>query len=133
MDFKRKKAFSILELIVVISILGLLSAIAVPKLFDFKGAALASTIQQDVHTITNAIQSYNSLEGQVSDINKTVKINQNNWDVTAQKAIFSHEEESCVTIEVSSGTLTVTIDASSSDLCQDIYDNGVRSTTYDLF
>lgn len=128
-----KKGFSILELIVVISILGLLSAIAVPKLFDFKGKALASTIQQDVNTIVNAIQAYNNLEGNVDDIEKTVKINENHWTVNPKEVKFIHEEATCVTISVDYGKLEVIIDETTSDLCQDIYDKGVRSATYDLF
>lgn len=130
---KQKKGFSILELIVVISILALISAIAVPKLFDFKSGAIVSTIKQDVNTISNAIQSYYTLEGGIDNISDAVKVNEQYWKGTGKKLEFSHEEKVCVTIEVEIGKLSIKIDQTSSELCQEIYDKGVRSISYDLF
>lgn len=128
----KRKGFSILELIVVISILGLIAAIAVPKLFDLKSGALASTIKQDVNTISNAIQSYYLLEGNIEKITDAVKVNEKNWVVGDKKLEFKYEDNSCITIEIDSNKLEIKIYETSSDMCKDIYDKGVRSATYDL-
>ena len=133
MNIKNKKAFSILELIVVISIIGLIAAVAVPKLFDLKGGALATTIKQDVNTISNAVQSYYTLEGGIAKITDAVRVDEKNWIISDKKLEFKYEEQSCITIEVDSNNLNITIDKDSSDLCNDIYEKGVRSVSYDLF
>jgi general secretion pathway protein G len=130
---KNKKAFSILELIVVISILSLLAAVAVPKLFDLKSGALSNTIKQDVNTISNSIQSYYMLENRIDKISDAVKLNEQNWKVSDKKLEFDYEEQNCITIEVNSNQLDIKIFKESSDMCQDIYDKGVRSVSYDLF
>ncbi len=130
---KNKKAFSILELIVVVSILSLLAAIAVPKLFDLKSGALAATIKQDINTISNSIQSYYMLENGIEKISDAVKVNPQNWKISDTKLEFNHEDQNCITIEVKSNKLDITISEQSSELCRDIYDKGVRSVSYDLF
>ncbi len=130
---KNKKAFSILELIVVVSILSLLAAIAVPKLFDLKSGALAASIKQDVNTITNSIQSYYMLENSIEKISDAVKVNPQNWKISDTKLEFNHEDQNCITIEVKSNKLDITISEQSSELCRNIYDKGVRSVSYDLF
>lgn len=128
----KRKGFSLLELIVVISILGLIAAVAAPKLFDLKSGALASTIKQDVNTISNAVQSYYLLEGNISKITDAVKVNEQNWIVEDKKLEFKHDEQTCITIEVDSNKLDIKIDKQSSSLCEDIYEKGVRSASFDL-
>ena len=53
-----KKGFSLIELIFVIAVIGILAAIAVPKLLDSRSNAIVTTIKQDISTITNSIQSF---------------------------------------------------------------------------
>ena len=45
-----KSAFSLLELIFAIVILGIIASFAVPKLMDTKDSALISTIKRDINT-----------------------------------------------------------------------------------
>ena len=52
-----KKAFSIIELIFVISIIGIIITVAVPKLTQSRNGAIVTTIKQDINTITTAIES----------------------------------------------------------------------------
>jgi len=53
-----KSAFSLLELIFMIVILGIIVAFAVPRFMDTKDSALVSTLKRDINTAINSIQSY---------------------------------------------------------------------------
>jgi general secretion pathway protein G len=128
-----KKAFSIIELIFVLALLGIVASIAVSKLMNSRQSAIATTIKQDVDTITTSIQSYYMINNKIDKITDSVKINQNNWDIQDKKVEFKVEEKICVSIEVTSTNLDINIDPTSSVLCQDIYDNGVRSSKMELF
>ncbi len=63
MKRKRRKAFTLIELMVVIAIIGILSAIAVPKFISATGEAKAAKIQADLRTIGSAAELYYSQNG----------------------------------------------------------------------
>jgi len=54
----KRYAFTILELIIIISILGILIAIAVPKLSGFQQNTKLAKANKEVATITAALESY---------------------------------------------------------------------------
>ncbi|WP_319001937.1 type II secretion system protein [Clostridium algoriphilum] len=54
---KKKKGFTLIELIVVIAIIGILALIAVPKLSGFQDKARRTQVVTDSHQITTAIES----------------------------------------------------------------------------
>ena len=58
-----RKGFTLVELLVVISIIGILSAIAVPKFTDATKTARGAKIQADLRTIDSAIQIYYASAG----------------------------------------------------------------------
>ncbi|MEA3383052.1 MAG: type II secretion system protein [Campylobacterota bacterium] len=130
---KNKKGFSLIELIFVIAILGIIAAVAVPKLLDTRGSAVVSTIKQDISTISTSIQSHYMINGSLTKITDAVNVNSQTWTITDKKLEFSSDSAVCVTLEIVSNKLNVTVDNTSSDLCQKIYDEGVRSVSYDLY
>ena len=76
---KLQKAFSLIELIFVIAVLGIIATVAVPKLLDSRSGAIVTTIKQDISTITTAIQSHYMLNGKIEKITDSVNINEKNW------------------------------------------------------
>ncbi len=126
------KAFSLIELIFVIAVLGIIATFAVPKLLNTKSSAVVTTIKQDINTITTAIQSQYMLNSTIDKITDSVTINEKNWDIEDKKIEYNIDGTSCVIIEVVSNNLTVTINEKSTSLCQKLYDAGVRNITYDL-
>lgn len=68
-----KPAFSLLELIFAIVVLGIIVSVAVPKFLDTRDSALVSTIKRDVNTVINSIQSYYLHISEYSDRNAGVQ------------------------------------------------------------
>lgn len=128
-----KKGFSIIELIFVIAVLGIIAAVAVPKLMDSRSSAIVTTIKQDISTITTSIQSYRMINNKIERISDSVNINTNTWIVDDLKVEFLSEDNLCITIEIVENKLNVIIDEGTSKICQKLYDSGVRNVSYELY
>ncbi len=129
-----KKAFSLLELIFIISVLGIIAAVAVPKLMDTKNSATATTIKQDISTITTSIQSYYMLNNGIEKISDSVNINPNLWTIADKQLDYKINDTVCVTIKITdSNKLEVVIDEKTNEVCQKLYDDGIRNISYNLF
>jgi general secretion pathway protein G len=59
----KRKAFSLVELVVVILILGILAAVAAPKMFDTAGDARQNGTRQSLNVLRNAIELYKAQNG----------------------------------------------------------------------
>jgi len=133
-----KKAFSLLELIFAIVVIGIIASFAIPKYLDTKNSAVVSTIKRDISTATTSIQSYYLVNNKIDKISDAVTLNTQNWTIEDLKVIYKENDNNCVVLEVkdsdSSKILSLVITPSSAGpICQMLNDDGIVDTTYDLF
>ena len=131
-----KSAFSLLELIFAIVILGIVASFAIPKYIDTKDSALVSTIKRDVNTAVNSIQSYYLLNQKIEKISDAMTINNTNWTVTDTKLT---DKNSCLSLEIKTSTggaksIEVSVDTTkTTTICKKIQDVGLITTSYELY
>lgn len=132
-----KKAFSLLELIFAIVVIGIIASFAIPKYMDTKNEAVASTIQRDLATTISSIQSYYLVEGDITNITDAVQVNTNNWTIGTETPLtmtFVEDSADCATLVVdkTNGEIDITIADSSTGACGALNDLGVESQSVDL-
>lgn len=131
-----KNAFSLLELIFAIVILGIVASFAVPKYLDTKDSALVSTIKRDVSTAVSSIQSYYLLNQKIEKIDDAINLNETNWTKTDTKIT---DKNSCLSLEIKTSdedvkSLELTLDdTQTSDICVKIRDAQLVTTSYPLY
>ena len=131
-----KSAFSLLELIFAIVILGIIASFAIPKYIDTKDSALVLTIKRDVNTAVNSIQSYYLLNQKIAKISDAMEVNSTNWTVTDTKLTDKNE---CLSIEVKTadtGTKTIELAVNATkdtSICKKIRDAKIENKTYELY
>ncbi len=131
-----KTAFSLLELIFAIVILGIIASFAVPKYMDTKDSALVSTIKRDINTAINSIQSYYLLNQKIEKLSDTMNLNDSNWIISDLKM---EDKNSCLSLEVKSSdsgekTIELVVDTTKeTTICAKLRDSGLISKTYELY
>ena len=130
-----KRAFSLIEIIFVIVILGIIVSFAAPKLMDTKDSALVSTLKRDVNTAINSIQSYYLLNQKIDDIKDAINITDTNCDIEKLKIT---DKISCIKLEIKKNQNVVSIDlqvdsAKDSTICKKIRDSGLVSKVYEVY
>ncbi|MGJ0364248.1 prepilin-type N-terminal cleavage/methylation domain-containing protein [Arcobacter cryaerophilus gv. pseudocryaerophilus] len=130
-----KRAFSLIEIIFVIVILGIIVSFAAPKLMDTKDNALVSTLKRDVNTAINSIQSYYLLNQKIEDIKDAINIGDTNWDIEKLKM---SDKNSCIKLEIKKNQNVVSIDlqvdsAKDTTICKKIRDSGLVSKVYEVY
>ncbi len=130
-----KSAFSLLELIFAIVILGIVASFAIPKYIDTKDSALVSTIKRDINTAVSSIQSYYLLNQKIDKISDAMTVNEVNWTVTDTKL---SDKNSCLSLEIkitnNIKSLELTVDSTKiTSICKKIQDSGLITKSYELY
>lgn len=130
-----KKAFSLIEIIFVIVILGIIISFAAPKLMDTKDSALVSTLKRDITTTINSIQSYYLLNQKIDNIEDVLTIGTTNWDI---EKLSMSDKNSCLKIDIINSINGIKIELNVDPIkdlpiCKKLRDSGVESETYDVY
>ena len=127
-----KQAFSLLEMVFAIVIIGVIASVAMPKLFDTKNEALVATIKQDVVTVTSAIQGHYMLNKKVDKISDVVSLNSSIWEIEDTSLVFKEKDSQCIKIELNEYELEVNINEDVGTICEKLNEKGIVDTTYSL-
>lgn len=57
-DKKRQKGFTLIELLIVVAIIGILAAIAIPQFASYRRKAFNSAAQSDLKTIRTSLEGF---------------------------------------------------------------------------
>lgn len=129
-----KKAFSLLELIFAIVVIGIIASFAIPKYLDTKDNALASTIKRDLVTVITSVQNYYLINQEIEKVSDAVSISSTNWQIEDKKMIFMDKDKECLILEVIDSKIEVKINTDiQSNVCKILEeDMGIKDETFDL-
>ena len=131
-----KSAFSLLELIFAIVILGIVASFAIPKYIDTKDSALVSTIKRDLNTAVSSLQSYYLLNQKIEKISDVLTINDTNWTLTDTKL---SDKNLCLFLEIKTSdadnkSIEVVVDTQKeTTICKKIRDAKIVTASYELY
>lgn len=129
----KKRAFSLIELIFSLMVIGIVASIAVPKLMDTKDGAQITAVKKDLTTIISSIRSYYMLNDSMSSLNDVITLNESIWKIDGTTATFSDGDSSCLTVSISEKVLSIDIDdTNSGKLCEKLVSSGIIDEEYDL-
>ena len=128
---KFKNAFTMIELIFVIVILGILAAVAAPKLIATRDDAKIATFRADLSTAVTEIVAYSiAKKSVVSDL--SVMSNIVSARVHASKAILSDNQVIFKIDGVDCVKIRVEVDATNDDLNVSLIDGGAASASCNI-
>ena len=112
-----KKAFTMIELIFVIVILGILAAVAIPKLSATRDDAEVSKVTQNIMTSISEIAAYAASQSEVnSDLSKMSNVifdmtsnGTGVLDIANQNVTFKVKGNNCIVVQVDTNSTTDTL------------------------
>jgi len=125
-----KAAFSLLEIIIGILIIGLISSFAIPKLMDTKDFANATTLKRDIFSIISSAQSYNLTSPETFNLKDAIEINKNIWTVDSEENLTDNTK--CVKISFDTNEITVTPQAETSKVCEKLHEEFTEEKKYKM-
>jgi len=129
------KAFSLLELIFVLVIIGIIAGIGIPKLLATKNFAKATSIKQDTKSIISAIRTHYLLNSNLNKISDVIELNPKIWTIKDKKVEFI-DKKPCLSIEINTNlnrpNLALVINQNAGDICAKLVQSGLISKTYEL-
>ena len=129
-----KKGFTMIELIFVIVILGILAAVAIPKLAATRDDANVAKAATELSTAINDIGSYYTANGSFGTASEMTNVifdsstaNQSDGNMTNGEGYNVGTIENCITFTttVTDGNLTITNNTGATvrtELCEDVQD-----------
>ncbi len=127
-----KKAFSLLELIFAIVIIGIIATFAIPKYINTKNYALASTVKRDLISVISAIQTHYLVNKKVDKISDIITLNSTNWQVLDKKVLFSESGKVCIELSVEEPKIKIEVFKDTSSVCKLLDEMEIRNQDIDL-
>jgi general secretion pathway protein G len=131
-----KRGFTILEVIFVIAVIGIITAIALPRLGSLGSDAKVNVVKQDISSLKSGIQSYYIVHQKIEKISDVISLNPTIWTISDKKVVFKDNDKDCAEIEIVTENLKTKLqfklNNSVSNNCQKLYDSGVRSEDFML-
>lgn len=127
-----KTAFSLLELIFSIVIIGIIAAFAIPKYMDTRDAALASTIERDIVSTITSVQRHYLVNRKIENISDAITLNTTTWKVESKKITFKDQDNECISLEVEDKLIKLKIIKDAGSVCETLVELGIESQNFDL-
>jgi type IV pilus assembly protein PilA len=64
-DLRKQAGFTLIELLIVIAIIAILAAIAIPQFLKYKQGAYLDSVRSDVKNAVTAVEAYNAAHGEL--------------------------------------------------------------------
>jgi len=132
MQTTNKKAFSLIELIFAIVVIGIISTVALPKLMNISTKASVSTIKQDTNSIISSSLNYYMINNKLDKITDAINLNSSRWDISDKIVSYKENGKDCIKIELYNDKLSLIINKDAGNICKGLYEEGIKSQDYDF-
>jgi len=129
---ENRKAFSLIELIFAIVVIGVISSIAIPNLMSIDDNAKVSAIEKDVNSIISAIENYYIVNKKIDKISDAIILNTTVWNITDKIVSYKENNKNCITIELNTDKISLTIDSTAGNICKKLSQKGIKTLDYNL-
>jgi type IV pilus assembly protein PilA len=105
---QKQAGFTLIELLIVIAIIAILAAIAIPQFLKYKQGAYLDSIRSDVKNAVTAMESYQAANGQYPTLPVTTTAGPVSWNLGTNAAVTTGGD-----LNVSKGNIiSITADSS---------------------